>query len=214
MFVRAFKIIGAAAISAALTSCAPQGGAKVASLDRPLSAEYVQIVSASTSLVEIDASGALVRAEAPKGFCIPRDSIQTSREAVFLLIGECGSSSEEVAGVLSVSVSNGPLSTDLPSLERFLRTDVGIVGLGYGGDREDLMLIDVRLDGEALIALVEDRSEFGPAFAGDVIGRAFTELNGRMAVITLLSRRNNPRDPEIVRRDLSKIVRSLRATNA
>ena len=69
-----------------------------------------------------------------------------------------------------------------------------------------------RVDG-ALYAVVEDASEFGPAFAGDEICRAFTEVNGRMVMVTSLSRRNAPPKPGALRAELESVVAALRGAN-
>ncbi|MEM7524448.1 MAG: hypothetical protein AAF360_11960 [Pseudomonadota bacterium] len=170
-------------------------------------------MSISSNLVEFDSSGRIVKAAAPKGVCIPTDSIQTGRESAFLLMDDCDLPSK-MGGVLSVSIAGAPMTLGPEGLERFFRTEAGIVGLGYGGDIEDVALIEATIGDGAVFAVIEDRSEFGPPFAGDVICRAFTELNGRMAVVTLMSLRDRPEDPAKLSAELKRIVAALRAANA
>lgn len=173
-----------------LVACAPPGNSRRADIGGPLSADYLQIVSVEPGLVEVDSAGRTVRAVAPDGFCIPVNSIQTSSDAVFLVMGECGGGGAP-NGVISLSISNTPMTGGIDQLERFVTSPAGVVGLGYGGDAEDVSLLNVSRDRGALITMVEDRSEFGPAFAGDTICRTFLELNGRLAVLTILTDRNN-----------------------
>lgn len=223
--IRAMLCATTMAAAASLAACAPQTNSKRAPLDRPLSENYLQIVSASDELVEIDSGGRIVRAAAPEGLCISADSVQTGPDAVFLIMGDClynqGPSVDadenedfgELGGVLSISVSNGPLGSDFATLERFFASGEGLAGLGHGGDAKDVSLIETRRENGALIALVEDRSAAGPAFAGDVICRAFMELNGRMTVVSLIGLRDDPRSVEMLRDQIGKIVRALRAEN-
>lgn len=212
---RHLKTAVLAGMTFALVACAPQGQATRVKLDRPITENYLQVVSADQDLVEVDAAGQLVRASAPSGMCIPVDSIQTSPASVFMMMRDCNAGDDKkVGGVISISISNGPLPGDLHAVEAFMATNPGLVGLGYGGDLDDVTLLNLNRDDSAVYAVVEDRSEFGPAFAGDVICRAFVELNGRMAVISMLSLRDDPRDPNELRTMLEAIVSELSAENA
>lgn len=207
-----------AAAILALAACAPvpgPGAPDASSLERPHSDDYLQVVSVAPDLVEIDAAGRLVRATPPDGLCIPRDSVQTSPEMAFLIFSHCADAPPaDLGGVLSVSISKTPLSSDFPTLERFFRTKAGLVGLGYGGDAADVSMVEMETGPRALYIVVEDRSEFGPAFAGDLICRTFTEIEGRMVVLTLISRRDEERDPSAMRARLAEAVAALHAGNA
>ncbi|WP_340110529.1 hypothetical protein [Pikeienuella sp. HZG-20] len=206
-----------AALILALAACAPGSGPGVpdaSRLARPLSDDYLQVVSVAPDLVEIDAAGRLVRATPPDGLCIPRDSVQTSPEMAFLIFSRCpGATPADLGGVLSVSVSKTPLSSDFATLQRFFRTQAGLVGLGYGGDAADVSMVEMEVGPRALYVVVEDRSEFGPAFAGDLICRTFTEIQGRMVVMTLISRRDEEHEPSAMRARLAEAVAALHAGN-
>ena len=208
------KLAMAALICAGLAGCAPQGAAKRDPFNSPLRKDYVQLITISDRLVEVDSAGKKVRVSAPEGLCIPTQSIQTFRDSVFMVVDGCRGALSPFGGVVSINVANGPLAADLAAMEAHFRTVEGQVGLGYGGDEEDVSLIDLsRADG-ALYALVQDMSEFGPAFAGDEICRVFMELNGRMVVATLMSRRNEGKSAEELRAEAAKIVTALRKANA
>lgn len=205
------KTAGALALCGALASCAPPGQGALRGVDQPRSGEYVQIVSVSPSLVEIESSGRIVKAAAPAGGCIPTDSIQTLGRAAFLLIDDCAGG--ETAGVLSVSVSTKPLALPPERLARLLRTKQGMAALGFQTRSDAVSLVEAVVEGDAVIAVIEDRSGFGPAFAGDLMVRAFTELNGRMTVVTLTSLIDAPRDAKALREDLGRFVAALREAN-
>lgn len=200
------------AVLGVVAACAPVGDRSRDAFDRPLRGDYMQLVNVGDRLVEIDSAGRIVRAAAPDGQCFSHESIQTLGEAVFMLIADCGGG--EYSGVVSLSIGNGPLAADLEAMEAFFRTDEGRIGLGYGGDDEDIALLDVRRVGDTLFAAVEDRSEFGPAFAGDEICRAFIEVNGRMVVATSLSRRTDPPAPGALRAELETVIDALRRANS
>ncbi|MFN3259079.1 MAG: hypothetical protein ACE37J_00830 [Pikeienuella sp.] len=199
-----------------LAACAPPsgpGGTDYARLSRPLTPGYVQIVSAAPRLVEVDAGGRVIRARAPDGLCIPLEGVQTMRDSAFVLFSACPGA-PEAPGVPSLSISGAPTPMDLAALERFLATEAGAVGLGYGGGAEDVTLLSLKREGEALIAMAEDRSEFGPAFAGDLIIRAFVEINGRLVIATMLSRREGAAEPEEMRAALLGLVAALAEASA
>lgn len=212
------RLVLAAGLCAILAACVPpaqQGVPDAAKLDGPISKDYLQIVSVAPELVEIDAGGRKIRAAAPEGLCIVKESIQTNPETVFMIFSSCPGQPESAQeGVLSLSVSKTPLASDLGTLNQFFATRDGIVGLGYGGGAGDVTLVDSFEGPRALYTVVEDRSEFGPAFAGDLISRAFTELNGRMTVLTLMSRRNETPEASAMRARLQSVVASLHAENA
>lgn len=205
------KLLTPIALAAFVAGCAPQTSSKIASLDRPIRPDYLQLVTVSDQLVEVDSAGRIVRAAAPKGLCISTDSIQTLGDSVFMVIEGCG---DKLAGVVSISISNQPFNGDFAQLKGLLQTRSGRVGLGYGGDAGDIELLDLRQQDGALYAMVQDLSEFGPAFAGDEICRAFTELNGRMAVVTILSRRSDPVSADALSAEISALVKALQAANA
>ncbi len=207
---------GAVAAALLVAGCAPiepePGAPDISRLQKPLSGEYLQLVSVGPRLVEIDAAGRRVKAAAT-GRCIPLDSIRTSRASVFLILAECpGAAPEEDAGLLSVSVSPVGLPMSGPALVRFLRSPEGLAALGHGEGAAKLVLAADAP--EATYAVVEDRGPHGPSFAGPLIARAFTEINGRMVVATLLSLRDSQDDPERLRARLADLVARLRAENA
>ncbi|MEL6793867.1 MAG: hypothetical protein AAFP78_10455 [Pseudomonadota bacterium] len=202
------------ALSGAVAACAPPTASKRDPFATPSRADYVRLASVSNSMVEVDSAGRTVRAAAPDGLCISSDSIQTFRESVFMVIDGCRGARSPLAGVVSVNITNGPLSLDLASMEAHFRSPSGVASLGYGGDPEDIALIEVERTGDAVFATVLDESEFGPAFAGDEICRAFMELNGRMVVVTMTSRRQEPKTPEEMRADMEAVVAALREANA
>lgn len=202
-----------AIVAASLAGCAPPSGTKRDAISRPLRDDYLQLVQVTDSLVEVDSAGRTVRAEAPDGHCIPADSIQTLGDSVFMLIEGCAGRRSDFLGVVSVSIANKPMRANPAALETIFRTPAGTVQLGYGGAAEDVRLLEISHDDTGVYATIEDASEFGPAFAGDRLCRAFMELNGRMVVATIISRRDHPQEPGELRADMERLVETLRRAN-
>lgn len=201
-------------LCAVIAACAPPTSSKRDPFGQPARADYLQLVAVSDQLVEVDSAGRKIKAAAPDGLCIPIDSIQTFRDSVFMVVDGCQGAKSPLAGVVSINITNGPLAADLTSLEAHFRTVSGQVGLGYGGDEEDVSLVDLTRTDDRLYATVIDMSEFGPAFAGDEICRVFMELNGRMVVVSMMSRRAEPKSPQELRADISAIAEALRKANS
>lgn len=220
--LRVFVAVGLMALTAPLLSCAPPGQAKApefASLDRPISDKYVQLAVIERKLVEVNASGRTVRAEAPEGYCFPTSGVLTGEDSAFLLLQPC--SGDDAKDVLSLSIAKHGLFGDEPPSEanfaafrRFLETPEGARQLGLDAGSGAIFLLETRYENGALYALTQDASSAALTFAGQVICRAFTELNGRMVVVSAIASKKSRRDPEVMLADLAKVVDRLIAANS
>ncbi|MFV0475651.1 MAG: hypothetical protein ACK5MQ_15810 [Pikeienuella sp.] len=213
------KLAGRVVAFLALVACTEmQGQGDAPDLSgavKPSSPDYLQIVSVAPDLVEVDSAGTVVRAAPPEGLCIPVDSIQTGPDAVFLIMSACsGATAKEPGGVLSVSISRMGMEGGLPALKRFFETPEGLAGLGYGGGAATVSMVETVTGPRALYTAVEDKSAAGPAFADELISRAFTEIRGRMTVITLISRRGEAQEADAMRAELTRVVAALHDGNA
>lgn len=220
---RVFVTMGIMALTAPLVGCAPPGqAAKVpifASLDRPLSDKFVQLSLVERKLIEVNASGRTVRAEAPEGYCFPTSGVLTGDDSAFLLMQPC--SGDDAKDVLSVSIAkHGLFGDEAPSEENFaafrsfLETQEGASQLGLDAGSGAVFLIETKYESGALYALAKDASGANLEFSGQIICRAFTELNGRMVVVSAIASKKSKRDPEVMRADLANVVNSLIAANS
>ena len=220
--LRFFGMAAIAALTALLSSCAPPGQVKspnFASLDRPLGDSYIQLALIERKRIEVNASGRTVRAVAPDGFCFPTAGVMTGADSAFLLMQPCnGDPSKDV---LSISIAKHGLFGDEPPSEAnfaafrsFLETREGASQLGLDAGTGAVFLIDTKYENGALYAMTQDASGATLSFSGQVICRAFTELNGRMVVISAIASKQSKRDPEVMRADLAKIVNRLIAENS
>lgn len=213
--------VAAALVALPAAACAPVGAAitpfaGAPTEDRVLRAAYVRLVSAAPELVEVEATGRLVRIPAPEGFCAPREGVMTGRDSAFFIMERCG---ETAPGLLSVSVAAAPMTAGdrraaLLGLEAYLRTPEGIRSLGFDAGSGAVFLRETEIRGGTLYVLLDDAGSSGLAFAGRAVARAFTELNGRLSVITLISEASRPVEGGALKKALIGIVERLVAANA
>lgn len=218
-------IIGLAAMAAAagLSACAPPSGARApglatnAPLGGAISENYLQIVQADQNIVAVDSNGRIVRAPAPRGYCIPIDGVLTGPASVFFIMERCR---PDATGLLSVSIAKQPLFAGAPptperyrTLAAFLQSDEGRGALGFDAGSGAIFVDEASYEEGALFVSVRDGSGAGPDFAGRLMCRAFTELNGRMTVITLLSMKMEQADRAELKARLKEVVRVLRGAN-
>ncbi len=219
--LRFFGMAAVTALTALQSSCAPPGQARVpnfASLDRPLSDSYVQLALIERKRVEVNASGRTVRVAAPEGYCFPTAGVMTGADSAFLLMQTCNG--DPGKDVLSISIAKHGLFGDAPPSEEsfaafrsFLETRDGASQLGLDAGSGAVFLIDTKYENGALYAMTQDASGATPSFSGQVICRAFTELNGRMVVVSAIASKQSKRDPEVMRADLARVVNRLIAEN-
>lgn len=174
----------------------------------------VQIVSFSPAGGEFDMAGTHIRAEPPEGFCIASDSLKPQENNIYFIYLRCDAPHPAPPGdAVSLSISTGPLNMDFTRLESFFASDAGRAGLGHGGGPEDVSLLETVRGPKAVYALVEDKSRAGALYEGEVIWRAFTEVKGRMSVITLISRRAGRSGTDEMRERVAQTVAALHAAN-
>ncbi len=220
--LRVFVTMSFMALTALLSACAPPGQAKppvFASLDRPISDTYVQLATIERKLIEVNASGRIVRAEAPAGYCFPTSGVLTGEDSAFLLLQPCNG--DNAKDVLSLSIAKhglfgdaAPSEENFADFRRFLETREGANQLGLDAGSGAVFLIETRYENGALYALTQDASGANLEFSGQVICRAFTELNGRMVVISAIASKKSKRDHEVMQADLAKIVNGLIVANS
>ena len=219
------RVFGAMVVAAAmslLSACAPPGQAKApafASLDRPISDTFIQLALIERKLIEVNASGRTVRVVAPDGFCFPTSGVMTGDASAFLLLQPCNG--DPTKDVISVSIAkHGLFGNEAPSEENFtafrsfLETSEGAAQLGLDAGSGAIFLIDTKYENGALYAMTQDGSTASLDFSGQIICRAFTELNGRMVIVSSIASKKGKRDPKALQADLAKVVNKLIAENS
>lgn len=144
-------------------------------------------------------AGRNVTIAAPRGYCVDPAATNVSASGAFVMATDCAllgsegvtaeGDSEALGAVLTASVSASELAPGaaLPELTRFLETREGRAALGRSGRPDRVKVLATRTRGDALYVLVDDRGPQPIAGVEPRFWRAFLEVDGRMAVLTVLT---------------------------
>lgn len=170
----------------------------------------MRLVSAGEDRVELLADGRAVVVAPPPGDCLVSDRIHVQGGAAVTLMADCGARSGDA--VRTVTIAAEPLfgargaDLELAALEAHLRGPQGRRGLGLSGDAPTRVVAS-RRDGETLYLVIED------AAAPDaLLCRAFTEVNGRLAMVSTTGAPGEGGSAALRRAE--DIVGALKAVNA
>jgi hypothetical protein len=153
------------------------------------------------SRATVNVAGGPVIVAAPSGFCIDRSTLNVTDAGAFALMGDCrqlgsgagGLDRSPVGAALTASISAGGLAgegddpaSSLAELAEFVQTPDGRALLGRSGRPDRVRILATRAEGDVLYVLVEDRGPQPIAGIDRTFWRAILELNGRMAVLSVL----------------------------
>jgi hypothetical protein len=157
------------------------------------------IAGASPTRTTLNVAGQPVTIAAPPGFCIDPDSTSVTADGAFVLMSDCAllgkaaAARPAVAAALTASVSSGGLAGEgddpLQSLEgiaEFAASPEGRAVLGRSGRSDSVRILATETRGDVLYVLFEDRGPQPIAGIDRTFWRAILELNGRMAVLSVL----------------------------
>ena len=219
-----------------LGGCDDQGFSNVgAEWDRRAAGPYY-VVSASPARAVVSAKGRQVAIEPAKGFCLARESVETTGRSAFALIGDCALDSSTASaprgargelqlprglpGIITVSVSGDPGfeggagDESLEGLSKFLDTAEGRRMLGRSGNGNSVKVVESRRIGDGVYVMVDDSNEGVVPILDPKFWRAFIELNDRLAVVTVSGFRDRPLGREEMLKHLVSQVQTLRLANA
>lgn len=188
-------------MAAALTACgcaAPPG--------------QMRLVSAGEDRVELVADGRAVIVAPPPGDCLASDRVHLFGVAAVTLMAACDAAPGDA--VQTVTIAAEPLfgareaELELAALEAHLRGPHGRVGLGLA-DGDDARVVASRRDDDTLYVVIEEAGE-----ANTLLCRAFTEVNGRMAMVSASGDRGDGEDADALLARAEAMVGALRAANA
>jgi hypothetical protein len=173
----------AAAILAALAlaACAPAG------------------VGGNPTRATVSVAGRGIDVAGPPGFCIDGASIDTSSAGAFALLADCrllgatGGSGPTAGAALTASISAGGLFGEgddpvqsLQDLQDFVATPEGLALVGRSGSSRGVGIVSSQQRGDVLYLLVEDRGPQPIAGTEPRFWRAFLDLDGHLAVLSVL----------------------------
>lgn len=236
MLARLSAILGLMVGLQALAGCdlpLEQGFSSVSAEQARIRAEGFHVVSLDEDRAVILAKGRQVAIEPASGFCLARDSVETSKLSAFALIGDCaldktpdkskrGARGElrlprGVPGIITVSVSGNPQlekAGGLKGMEAFLKTPAGRKMLGRGVDPFDVKVRKTAQIDNGIYVLVEDSGEGVLPVLSKRFWRGFVQVNDRLAVVTVSGFRARPLGEKEMLEYLVDQVKTLTVANA
>ena len=157
------------------------------------------------------ANGREVAVEPPEGYCLDEESIAVTRRSAFVLVADCMQEQQEALangesesrlprafpGILTVAVSGEAAFAQepgaLPAFETLLGTRAGGRLLGRGDRSAPGEIIAMRrLDGVLYVLIEEQTAEGSGSILSPRFWRAFTDVNGRMVLVTVSGFNDRP----------------------
>lgn len=155
-----------------------------------------------TTSSSVRAGGVDINVSGPVGFCVDEHTTEQNRVGAFVFLSDCAQRSGDagptiasvpISAVLTAAISPSGLvgsvehgvAGALGDLEAFLRTPLGTVTLGKGRDPSAVSIIDSFTTENALFILVQDSSARTTTGESPRYWRAFTEVNGRLAALSI-----------------------------
>lgn len=177
------------------------------------------------------AQGREVAIEPPDGYCLDEESIAVSQRSGFVLVTDCMDSHENALangesgdhlprafpGILTITVAGesafGAEPGAMAAFESLLGTASGGRLLGRGDETGPGRVVTSRRIDGALYVLIEDAAAGDPSILSPRFWRAFTEINGRLVLVTVSGFNGRPLGEEEMLRFLAAQVAELRAAN-
>ncbi|MEM7212553.1 MAG: hypothetical protein AAF479_11785 [Pseudomonadota bacterium] len=191
------------------------------------------VVAASSEAAVVSALGKEVAIRPADGFCLSRESIETSNRSAVALIGDCvletdvssvkRSARGELAlpralpGIITISISGDPFEDpgglDASAIETFLQSPQGRSLIGRTADGSQVKIRESRRQDDAIYLLVEDKNTGPIPILSETFWRAFMTVQDRLAVVTISGFRARPLGVERMLGHLSEQVVAMQDAN-
>lgn len=188
------------------------------------------VVEAGEERAVFAANGSRIVIEPPEGYCLDEDSVAVSERSAFVLVADCMEAQEAALangaetlprafpGILTVTVSGdealgaGPAA--LASFESLLGAEAGagLLGRGNGGGPGQVVAMN-RVDGALYVLVDEATSGGGGSLLAPRFWRAFTEIGGRLVLVTVSGFSDRPLAEEEMLAFLAAQMAGLRRAN-
>ncbi len=178
------------------------------------------------------ANGQRIAVEPPEGYCLDDGSLAVSRRSAFALVADCMESQElalangatgvdpprPFPGILTVTVSGdgafGEEPAAMSAFESLLGTPEGGRLLGRGeGTGPGRVVAAERADGALYVLIEEATAEGSDSIFAPRFWRSFTEINGRLVLVTVSSFSDRPLGEEEMLSFLAAQMLALRQAN-
>lgn len=191
------------------------------------------VVSVNHERAVVSARGRQVAIEAAEGFCLAKESIETSGRSAFAMIADCvlddpqsskraaaAALPQGVPGIITVSISgdqgytrDGDGAGTLSDLSKFLETSEGRTMLGRGGAGQSVSIKESRTIDNGLYVLVEDKNTDLIPILAPRFWRSFVDLNDRLTVVTISGFKDKPLGSDEMLKYLVNQVKTLAYAN-
>jgi hypothetical protein len=177
----------------------------------------------------VSAGGRDVVVAGPPGFCIDQHTGTENRAGAFVILADCGQTDEGRATIEDVPLTAVLVASVTPSgllgaaehgasgafadLEAFLRSRDGLPSLGKGRDPSAVRIVSSFTRADALYVLVEDSAAPAGAGLSTRFWRAFTEVNGRLASLSVNSLAGSDPNEARARDIIIAFVAAMQAAN-
>lgn len=177
-------------------------------------------------------NGRQVAVEPPEGYCLDEEAIAVSRRSAFALVTDCMESQEAALangdsgetlprtfpGILTVTVSGeaafGEEPGALAAFQSLLGTEAGGRLLGRGdGSGPGRVVAAKRVGGTLYVLIEEARAEGSESIFAPGFWRAFTEINGRLVLVTVSGFNDRPLGEDEMLAFLASQITRLREAN-
>ncbi len=216
-----------------LAGCESAGfSAREAEIERQQGKRGFAVLERGEKRALFAAKGREVAVEPPKGYCLDEESIAVSRRSAFVLVADCmgeqqaalanGESGDRLPrafpGILTVTVSGeaafGEEPGALPAFEALLDTRAGGRLLGRGDGSAPGEIVTMRRVNGALYVLIEEaQAQGGDSILAPRFWRAFTEVSGRLVLVTVSGFNDRPMGEGEMLAFLAAQIAELRKAN-
>lgn len=179
----------------------------------------VVVVSATPERAVFLAGGRQLVVVPPEGHCLDPDTATARRGAGFVLVADCpaGTAHPAFPGILTVTVSADPGFTSdaggIDGFEALVTSPAGRRLLSRGNSHAPGRVLATRRIGDALYVLIEEEPNGAAEILQPRFWRAFVDLGGRLALVTLSGFADSPMGVDAMLAFLVGEVAELRAAN-
>jgi predicted small lipoprotein YifL len=201
--------VAAALAALALAACGQPGSLVLTPAD-----VGVRVTERAADRLTLDADGAAVIVATPPGLCVGPDDLHLDAAAAVAMLRRCGGQETMLTRIVSVSAAPlappGGAGAALDVMASHLGRTDGWRDMGFGVGGEALRVAALERDADALLVVME------PVEGQGAIGarcRALTEINGRLAVVTVAAPPGRPAAATVLLDQTRQILAALRAAN-
>ncbi len=173
----------------------------------------------------ISVAGKNVVIQGPPGFCVDNKLSQTASDTAFVLLGSCDVVSPSpraprpaVKALLTASVSANSarisrIANSGPDLDRFFRSENGRTALSRSSDPGTVFVLDTFQKDDMFFLRASDTSRGIVPGASQDYWRAYFDLQGQIASVSVIGFRSDPLPPEKSLATLREFARLIRIRN-